>query len=65
MTELRISPRRITSLEKDEIFVFGSNIDGFHGDGAAYTALGWDALWGRSRYTSFIFNNIRAIYRAT
>ena len=36
---LRIDPDNIVALQKDEIFVFGSNIDGAHNDGAAYYAL--------------------------
>lgn len=35
---LRVTPEYITSLKPNEIFVFGSNIAGFHGGGAAYTA---------------------------
>ena len=35
----RISPRWIDSLEENEIFVFGSNLQGMHGGGAAYTAF--------------------------
>jgi hypothetical protein len=34
-TQLRISPRWITALTSNEIFVFGSNLAGFHGGGAA------------------------------
>lgn len=36
---LRIAPDNIVSLQDDEIFVFGSNIDGAHNGGAAYYAL--------------------------
>ncbi|MCR4860697.1 MAG: hypothetical protein K5910_08555 [Bacteroidales bacterium] len=32
------TPERITNLKKDEIFVFGSNLAGMHGGGAAYAA---------------------------
>lgn len=35
----RIAPDNIVSLGKDEIFVFGSNIEGMHNGGAAYYAL--------------------------
>ena len=35
----RITPRFINSLNPDEIFVFGSNIEGRHGGGAARQAL--------------------------
>ncbi len=33
------TPERITELKADEIFVFGSNLAGMHGGGAAYVAL--------------------------
>lgn len=35
----RITPDNITSLEPNEVFVFGSNYAGRHGKGAALTAL--------------------------
>ena len=35
----RTTPEFITSLEPNEIFVFGSNLRGMHGGGAAYVAL--------------------------
>ena len=31
----------------DEIFVFGSNLSGIHGAGAAKAALKFDACWGK------------------
>jgi hypothetical protein len=31
----RISPNRITELKENQIFVFGSNLAGSHGGGAA------------------------------
>lgn len=34
----RITPERITKLGKNEIFVFGSNLEGAHGGGAAWQA---------------------------
>lgn len=34
----RISPDNITKLKENEIFVFGSNLSGFHGGGAAKMA---------------------------
>jgi len=37
----------ITELSDDEVFVFGSNLSGFHGKGAAKTAMKWGAVWGR------------------
>ena len=35
----RIAPDNIVSLQENQIFVFGSNIDGVHNGGAAYYAL--------------------------
>lgn len=47
MKDKRISPRWINSLEKNEIFVFGSNLQGMHGGGAARVALEqFGAVWG-------------------
>ena len=39
MTPQRITPDMITTLSDNEIFVFGSNLAGMHGGGAAYIAL--------------------------
>jgi len=47
MTTKRTSPKWIDKLEKDEIFVFGSNLSGFHGGGAAALAMKWGAIWGQ------------------
>ena len=33
------TPERITELKADEVFVFGSNLAGMHGAGAAYVAF--------------------------
>ena len=38
LTGKRTTSERITSLEPNEIFVFGSNLKGMHGGGAAYIA---------------------------
>ena len=38
MKEKRTTPDYITELEPNEIFVFGSNLRGMHGGGAAYVA---------------------------
>ena len=47
MEEKRISPRWIDSLEENEIFVFGSNLQGMHGGGAARVAHEkFGAVWG-------------------
>ena len=48
MKDKSISPRWINSLEKNEIFVFGSNLQGMHGGGAARVALErFGAVWGQ------------------
>ncbi|MBD5212978.1 MAG: hypothetical protein HDS74_07810 [Bacteroidales bacterium] len=39
MDNLKYTPENITSLGEDEIFVFGSNLEGRHLGGAARTAL--------------------------
>jgi hypothetical protein len=36
----------ITKLKPNEIFVFGSNLSGRHGKGAAKTAMRWGAKYG-------------------
>lgn len=38
MEQKRTTPEFITELQPNEIFVFGSNLKGLHGGGAAYTA---------------------------
>jgi len=47
--EGRITPNIITKLKDNEIFVFGSNLSGRHGKGAAKNALGWGAKWGQAK----------------
>ena len=43
----RYTPERITSLKENEIFVFGSNLAGAHGGGAARLAYErFGAVWG-------------------
>ena len=43
----RIASGRITDLEENEIFVFGSNLAGHHGGGAAHIAHErFGAVWG-------------------
>ena len=42
----RITPNHITELKPNEIFVFGSNLQGYHGGGAARLAMNqW--VWGQ------------------
>lgn len=44
----RVSNDRIDHLEENEIFVFGSNADGFHNGGAAgYAMRNFGAVWGQ------------------
>lgn len=44
----RISDDTITELKPNEIFVFGSNLSGHHGAGAAKIAMNkWGAKWGK------------------
>ena len=44
----RVTPEHITSLQPNEIFVFGSNLEGAHGGGAAAFALKhFGAIWGQ------------------
>ena len=44
----RVTPDFITDLRDNEIFVFGSNLDGHHGGGAARTAKEkFGAVWGQ------------------
>lgn len=41
------TPNKITSLKEDEVFVFGSNLDGRHAGGAARIAADqFGAVWG-------------------
>lgn len=44
----RTTPELISSLEEGQIFVFGSNLSGRHGKGAAKTALRWGAKYGQA-----------------
>lgn len=45
--EGRITSDNITKLSDNEVFVFGSNLVGKHGKGAAKTALKFGAKWGQ------------------
>lgn len=46
--EKRITPEWITDLKEDEVFVFGSNLKGIHGGGAARVAYDkFGAVWGQ------------------
>ena len=46
--EKRISPDLLNNLKDNEIFVFGSNLEGMHGGGAARAAYNkFGAIWGQ------------------
>ena len=45
---MRITPNHVATLQPDEIFVFGSNLPGMHGGGAARLAYErFGAVWGQ------------------
>ena len=46
--EKRITPAWISEVKEDEVFVFGSNLEGRHGGGAARVAYDkFGAIWGQ------------------
>ncbi|MBD5201771.1 MAG: hypothetical protein HDS56_02970 [Barnesiella sp.] len=46
-TKLKFTPEHITHLDQDDVFVFGSNLAGMHGGGAAMQAFRhFGAEWG-------------------
>ena len=46
--EKRITPAWISEVKEDEVFVFGSNLEGHHGGGAARVAYDkFGAIWGQ------------------
>lgn len=48
MYKREYTPRYVTSLAENEIFVFGSNLRGMHGGGAARVAYDdFGAVWGQ------------------
>jgi hypothetical protein len=48
MYNRKFTPNNITHLEENEIFVFGSNLEGLHGGGAARVAYKYfGAVWGQ------------------
>ena len=64
----RITPDFIKLLEKNEIFVFGSNLEGNHAGGAARIALNWGAepgngvgIQGRTYAIPTMFRNVKYI----
>ncbi|MDH6311283.1 O-acetyl-ADP-ribose deacetylase (regulator of RNase III) [Parabacteroides sp. PFB2-10] len=47
-TNTRTTEKSIEHLQPNEIFVFGSNLEGMHAGGAAYLAKErWGAVWGQ------------------
>lgn len=45
---MEYTPENINSLKPNEVFVFGSNLVGYHGGGAARAALNkFGAIWGQ------------------
>jgi hypothetical protein len=44
---MKTSPKNITELKDNEVFVFGSNKKGNHLSGAAKQAMLWGAIWGQ------------------
>ena len=48
MEQKRVTPERIMELGENEVFVFGSNLAGAHGGGAALLAYRkFGAIWGQ------------------
>ena len=48
MYNREFTPERISELKENEVFVFGSNLAGAHGGGAAYIAYRkFGAIWGQ------------------
>ena len=48
MNKARITDSLVVSLKPNEVFVFGSNLGGFHGGGAARAAYNkFGAVWGQ------------------
>ena len=48
MYDRKFTPEEITGLAENEVFVFGSNLAGAHGGGAALVALRFfGAVWGQ------------------
>lgn len=43
---MRITSNNIQDIQPDQIFVFGSNLAGKHGKGAAKVAMSWGAKFG-------------------
>jgi hypothetical protein len=69
------TPEKLDKLEPNQIFVFGSNLLGIHGRGAAKDAIKWGAIYGISeglcgqtygiptKLTPYIRLDLDAIYK--
>jgi hypothetical protein len=44
---MNTTPHFIKDLKSNEVFVFGSNVEGKHIGGAANQAMEWGAIWGQ------------------
>ena len=62
----KFSPNYIESLEENEVFVFGSNLDGYHIGGAAMIAKErFGAVWGQGFLNHPILGKrLRAVTKA-
>ena len=47
---MKYTPEIITELKPGEIFVFGSNLSGIHGAGAAKQAIKFGAIYGKGAF---------------
>lgn len=59
MGNYKVTPKNITELKDDEVFVFGSNESGFHGAGAAGFAFRYDnsCNWRQDTFFLEAMNN--------
>lgn len=48
---MKYTPRLISSLASNEVFVYGANTAGIHGAGAAKAAMRWGAQYGKYGYS--------------
>ena len=48
IVQKQFTPEKITELKENEVFVLGSNLEGYHSGGAAKVAMEkFGALWGQ------------------
>lgn len=61
----KFTPNYIESLEENEVFVFGSNLDGYHIEGAAMIAKErFGAVWGKVFNHPILGERLRAVTKA-